>query len=45
MYGILFLGTSHNGSSKVSLSSVSSRMIGAMIPGEMVNTDSQLQMR
>jgi hypothetical protein len=41
-YGILFLGTPHNGSSKAGLASVSSRMINALAPSKVVDTDSQL---
>jgi hypothetical protein len=41
-YGILFFGTPHNGSSKASLASVGSRMISALIPSKVVDTNSQL---
>ena len=41
-YGILFLGTPHNGSSKASLASIGSRMISALTPSQIVDTDSQL---
>jgi hypothetical protein len=41
-YGILFLGTPHNGSSKAGLASVGSRMINALTPSKVVDTDSQL---
>lgn len=41
-YGILFLGTPHNGSNKASLASVGSRMISALAPSKVVDTESQL---
>jgi hypothetical protein len=41
-YGILFLGTPHNGSSKAGLASVGSRMISALTPSKVVDTNSQL---
>jgi hypothetical protein len=41
-YGILFLGTPHNGSSKAGLASVGSRMISALTPSKVLDTDSQL---
>ncbi|RYN49977.1 hypothetical protein AA0118_g11220 [Alternaria tenuissima] len=41
-YGILFLGTPHNGSSKAGLASVGSRMISAFAPSRVLDTDSQL---
>ncbi|KAH3949938.1 hypothetical protein HBI56_098910 [Parastagonospora nodorum] len=41
-YGILFLGTPHNGSSKAGLASMGSRMISALAPSKLVDTSSQL---
>ncbi|ORY14148.1 ribonuclease-like protein p/mrp subunit [Clohesyomyces aquaticus] len=41
-YGILFLGTPHNGSNKASLASVGSRMINALTPSKIADTNSQL---
>ncbi|KAF2280399.1 ribonuclease-like protein p/mrp subunit [Westerdykella ornata] len=41
-YGILFLGTPHNGSSKARLASTGSRMVNALTPSKVVDTDSQL---
>lgn len=41
-YGVLFLGTPHNGSSKAGLASVGSRMISALTPSKVVDTNSQL---
>jgi hypothetical protein len=41
-YAILFLGTPHNGSSKAGLASVGSRMISALTPSKVVDTNSQL---
>ncbi|KAF2647563.1 ribonuclease-like protein p/mrp subunit [Lophiostoma macrostomum CBS 122681] len=41
-YGILFLGTPHNGSNKAALASIGSRMINALAPSRVVDTDSQL---
>jgi hypothetical protein len=41
-YGILFLGTPHNGSSKAGLASVGSRMISALVPSKIIDTNSQL---
>ena len=41
-FGILFLGTPHDGSNKTKLISVTRRMIGALIPSKLVDTDGQL---
>ena len=41
-YAILFLGTPHNGSSKARLASVGRRMIGALAPSKVLDTDGQL---
>jgi len=41
-YGILFLGTPHNGSSKAGLASIGSRMISALAPSRVIDTESQL---
>ncbi|KAF2787873.1 ribonuclease-like protein p/mrp subunit [Melanomma pulvis-pyrius CBS 109.77] len=41
-YGILFLGTPHNGSNKASLASVGRRMIDALTPSKVMDTDGQL---
>ena len=40
--GILFLGTPHNGSNKAGLASVGSRMISALAPSKVIDTESQL---
>ncbi|KAK6611184.1 LipA and NB-ARC domain-containing protein [Botrytis cinerea] len=41
-YGILFMGTPHNGSSLTSLASMSRRMLDALLPSKVVSTDGQL---
>lgn len=41
-FGILFMGTPHNGSSKAKLASIGSRMINALTPSRVADTDSQL---
>jgi hypothetical protein len=41
-FGILFLGTPHDGSSKAQLASISRRMIGALVPSKVVDTQGQL---
>lgn len=41
-YAVLFLGTPHNGSSKASLVSVGRRMIDALVPSKVWDTDGQL---
>ena len=41
-YAILFLGTPHNGSSKAHLMSVGRRMVGALVPSKVIDTDGQL---
>jgi len=38
----LFLGTPHDGSSKAKLASTGRRMIGALIPSKIVDTEGQL---
>jgi hypothetical protein len=42
MFGILFLGTPHDGSNKAQLASISRRMIGALVPSKVVDTEGQL---
>ncbi|TGO66355.1 hypothetical protein BOTNAR_0063g00370 [Botryotinia narcissicola] len=41
-YGILFMGTPHNGSSLTSLASMSRRMLDALLPSKVISTDGQL---
>lgn len=41
-FGILFLGTPHDGGNKAKLASISRRMIGALIPSKIVDTEGQL---
>ena len=41
-FGILFLGTPHDGGNKAKLASTSRRMIGALVPSKMVDTQGQL---
>ncbi|KAL8952477.1 MAG: hypothetical protein Q9222_001618 [Ikaeria aurantiellina] len=41
-YGILFLGTPHHGSDKAKLASMSRRMIDALVPSKVLDTDGQL---
>lgn len=41
-YGILFLGTPHNGSRKAQLASVGQRILNAVIPSKVWDTDGQL---
>lgn len=41
-FAILFLGTPHDGSSKAKLASTSRRMIGSLVPSEIVDTEGQL---
>ena len=41
-FGILFLGTPHDGGNKVRLASTSRRMIGALVPSKIVDTQGQL---
>ncbi|MCJ1283103.1 hypothetical protein MMC26_002430 [Xylographa opegraphella] len=41
-FAILFLGTPHDGSNKAKLASVTSRMIGALVPSKVLDTDGQL---
>lgn len=41
-FAILFLGTPHDGSSKAKLASTGRRMIGALIPSKIVDTEGQL---
>ena len=41
-YGILFLGTPHNGSNKAHLASIGRRMINALTPSIVMDSDGQL---
>ncbi|KAL6713132.1 hypothetical protein ACLMJK_009253 [Lecanora helva] len=41
-FAILFLGTPHDGSNKAKLASTGRRMIGAMVPSKVVDTEGQL---
>ena len=41
-FGILFLGTPHDGSNKAKLASTSRRMVGALVPSKIVDTEGQL---
>lgn len=41
-FGILFLGTPHDGGNKVRIASTSRRMIGALVPSKIVDTQGQL---
>ena len=41
-FAVLFLGTPHDGSSKAKLASTGRRMIGALIPSKVVDTEGQL---
>lgn len=41
-FGIWFLGTPHDGSNKAQLALVSRRMIGALVPSKVVDTEGQL---
>ena len=41
-FGILFLGTPHDGGNKVKLASTSRRMIAALVPSKVVDTQGQL---
>lgn len=41
-YAVLFLGTPHNGSNKASLASTGRRMIDALVPSKVLDTDGQL---
>ena len=41
-FGILFLGTPHGGGNKAKLASTSRRMIGALVPSKIVDTEGQL---
>ena len=41
-FGIQFLGTPHDGSNKAQLASISRRMIGALVPSKVVDTEGQL---
>ena len=41
-FGILFLGTPHDGGNKAKLASTSRRMIGALVPSMIVDTEGQL---
>lgn len=41
-YGIVFFGTPHQGSGKANLASFAQRMVNALVPSGIVDTDSQL---
>lgn len=41
-YAVLFLGTPHNGSSKANLASIGRRMIDALVPSKVWDTEGQL---
>lgn len=41
-FAILFLGTPHDGSNKAKLASTSRRMVGALVPSKIVDTEGQL---
>ena len=41
-FGILFLGTPHDGGNKAKLASTSRRMIGALVPSKILDTEGQL---
>ena len=41
-FGILFLGTPHDGSNKAKLASTSRRMVKALVPSKIVDTEGQL---
>ena len=41
-FGLLFLGTPHDGSAKARLAAASRRMIGAMVPAKVLDTEGQL---
>lgn len=41
-FAILFLGTPHDGGNKAKLASTSRRMIGALVPSKMIDTQGQL---
>ena len=41
-YGILFLGTPHNGSNKAKLAGIGQRMLDALAPSKVWDTDGQL---
>ncbi|MCJ1354518.1 MAG: hypothetical protein MMC33_004507 [Icmadophila ericetorum] len=41
-FGILFMGTPHDGSSKAKFASATRRMIGALVPSKVVDTEGQL---
>lgn len=41
-YAILFLGTPHNGSSKAGLASNARRVVDAIVPSKVLDTDGQL---
>ncbi|KAL9068356.1 MAG: hypothetical protein Q9161_006279 [Pseudevernia consocians] len=41
-FGILFLGTPHDGGNKAKLASTGRRMIGALVPSKIVDTEGQL---
>lgn len=41
-FAILFFGTPHDGSNKAKLASTSRRMVGALVPSRVVDTEGQL---
>lgn len=41
-FGIVFLGTPHDGGNKAKLASISRRMIGALVPSKILDTEGQL---
>ena len=41
-FGILFLGTPHDGGNKVKLAATSRRIIGALVPSKIVDTEGSL---
>lgn len=41
-YAVLFLGTPHNGSNKANLASTGRRMVDALVPSKVWDTDGQL---
>ncbi|MCJ1393162.1 hypothetical protein MMC18_006034 [Xylographa bjoerkii] len=41
-FAILFMGTPHDGSNKANLASMTRRMIGALVPSKVVDTEGQL---
>ncbi len=41
-HAVLFLGTPHNGSSKANLASIGRRIIDALVPSKVLDTEGQL---